>query len=492
MKQFDRRTFIRSAAAVAAGMALPSFGKKSHAEPPSSLKRPNIVFVFPDQFRRQAMGFMNEDPVISPNLDRFASQSMVFTNACSNFPVCSPFRGMLMTGKYPHSNNLLSNCCSAHTKYGVYLRESERCLADVLHDAGYSTGYIGKWHLDAPDAPDVDDWREAVWDVYTPPGPRRHGFEFWYSYGCCDEHLNPHYWVGDAKENSKTIIDDWSPRHEAGVAIDYIRNKNGKYRATDKPFALFVSMNPPHPPFDQVPQEYVDRYKGKTAKDLLNRPNVDLSHNTKSASRAKKWGKHYFAAVTGVDEQFGRILKCLAEEGLEKETIVIFTADHGEMMGSHDMMGKSIWYEESLGIPFIIRWPGHIRPSKDDMLLSVPDLMPSLLGLVGLREMIPCGVEGSDYSGVILGKPHRKPDSAFYLAPDMHRSSTGGLRGIRTRSHFFGVEHSKGEKQYTLFDLEKDPYQLRNMAAENPVLLKQFNAKLKNWLEKTNDPWLKA
>jgi arylsulfatase A-like enzyme len=490
MKQIDRRTFIRNTAALAAGMSLASCRNELATAMNKSVKRPNILFVFPDQFRRQAMGFMGADPVVTPNLDRLASQSLVFTNACSNYPLCSPFRGMLMTGKYPYSNHLRSNCCSAHTKYGVYLRQSERCLSDVLHDAGYSTGYIGKWHLDAPDAPDVDDWRKAVWDAYTPPGPGRHGFEFWYSYGCMDKHLNPHYWINNASEKEKTVLHEWSPRHEAGVAIDFIRNKDGKHRRPDKPFALFVAMNPPHPPFDRVPQEYLELYRGKIARELLNRKNVDFSINKGNTGRARKWVNHYFAAVTGVDEQFGRILKCLADEGLAEDTIVVFTADHGEMMGSHNRMGKSIWYEEAFGIPFVIRWPGHIASGREDMPLSVPDFMPSLLGLAGLAGMIPAGVEGTDYSGVMLGKSARKADSALYVAPGLEKADIGGLRGVRTRRYFLGVKRHKGQEQYnTLFDLENDPYQLRNIADDEPSRVSRLRSILGYWLEKTSDPW---
>ena len=153
-------------------------------------KHPNLVFVFPDEYRKQAMGFMNEDPVITPNLDAFAKESLVLTQALSNRPVCSPYRAMLFSGKYPHGNGVLTNCNSRTVQFENYLKDTERCFSDVLHDLGYCQGYLGKLHLDPPN--EKYEYTEGprgdgtIWDAYTPPGPRRHGFDFWYSYGCCD------------------------------------------------------------------------------------------------------------------------------------------------------------------------------------------------------------------------------------------------------------------------------------------------------------------
>jgi len=456
-------------------------------------KRPNLVFVFPDQFRQQAIGFMNQDPVVTPNLDRFASESIVFTHAVSNYPVCSPYRAMLFTGKYPHSNGVITNCNSATGKYGVFLRESECCFSDVLHDEGYSQGYIGKYHLDTPLEANYKytEGRRGggtAWDAYTPPGPRRHGFDFWHSYGCCDWHLNPHYWVGDAKVDERIDVNEWSVRHETDVAVEYIRNRDGQHRDPDKPFSLFVAFNPPHTPFQQVPPKYLEAYSGKSDEELLNRPNVRLEEN---ALQAGKHAKNYFAAVTGIDGQFGRILDVLKEEGLEEDTIVVFSADHGEMMGSQGLMHKGVWYDESLLIPFIIRWPGKLKPRRDDLLLSVPDVMPSLLSLMGLGDQIPKDVGGSDYSHVMLGEYVHRPGSALYLimTPDWPE---GGRRGLRTHHHTFVIERQKnGKETHILHDNQIDPYQMRNVADENPDVIKQLTDELNEWLEKTIDPWLK-
>ncbi len=432
---------------------------------------------------------MGADPVITPHLDRFASEGVVFTHALSNRPVCSPYRASLLTGRYPFSTGVTTNCWSGSVAYDIHLRESERCISDVLHDAGYACGYIGKWHLETPQEPYLfPRGAGGVWDEYTPPGPRRHGFDFWHSYGCHDNHMKPHYWIGDAPRDGYIEFDAWSPRHEADTAIEFLRNR-GAQRPSDKPFALFVAMNPPHMPFQLVPEEYVERYGTRRPEDLLNRPNINLE--TKEGQIAKRWAKHYFAAVTGVDEQFGRILACLKEEGLEDNTIVVFTSDHGEMMGSHGRMYKGIWYEESLGVPFLIRWPNRIRSGREDLLLSVPDVMPTLLGLAGLHSSIPTQVEGADYSRALIGGHVAKPESALYLNQDPD-SPDRGMRGVRTPRYTYIVDRHDGHEERRLFDNEDDPFQMRDCMGERPALEKRLQAELDAWLDRTRDPWREA
>ena len=483
----SRREFLRKTSAVSAATALLGTTCLVTAES-KVLKQPNLVFMFPDQFRRQSIGYMNEDPVITPCLDRFASESMVLTDAVSSYPVCSPFRAQLFTGKYPLSNGVTTNCNSGQD---VMLKQNERCLSDILHDSGYSLGYLGKWHLDKPHEPYVGRRRGRagmpgggiVWDEFVPPH-RRHGFEFWHAYNCRDQHLNPRYWTKDSKRTEPIYFNEWSTKHEADVAIEFIKNPQNKYRRENKPFALFIAPNPPHTPFDQVPQKYVDMYRGKTFKDLLNRPNVDLNN---PHPQAKAHVKNYFAAVTGTDEQFGRILMALKEKDLEHNTIVVFTSDHGEMMGSHNLMHKNVSYEESIGIPFIIRWLGKIPARKDNLLLTPSDIMPSLLGLMGLSDFIPNDVEGADYSSIMLGKEGKRPTSALYLNCS---GPHGGRRGLRTNRYTFTITPDKnGNKEILLFDNPKDPYQLSNIAETNPAIVRKLTAELKRWLEKTNDPW---
>jgi len=453
-------------------------------------KYPNLIFVFPDEYRKQAMGFMNEDPVLTPHIDRFASEGLVLTDAVSNRPVCSPYRAMLFSGQYPHANGVLGNVNSTTVQYENYLQETTRCFSDVLHDAGYNQAYLGKLHLDPPN--EQYEYTEGtrgngvIWDSYTPPGPRRHGYDFWHSYGCCDWHFDPHYWTGDDPIDKRIDPKEWSTKHETDVALRYIRNEGGQCRDSDKPFSLVISYNPPHMPFKQVPEEYVEQYGDLTHEDLLTRPNVAADEKGDSA---RENVKHYFAMVTGVDDNFGRILDCLKDEGLEEDTIVVFTSDHGEMMGSHGCMGKSVHYEESFAVPFIIRWPGKIAAGENDLLIGTPDLMPTLLNLMGVGN-VPESVQGADYSDILLGENGPCPASALFLNVNPG-DPTGGSRGVRTHRNTFVVTRTKdGGEEMILHDNIADPYQLENIADDQPNLVAELREEMNGWLAKNGDPWL--
>ncbi len=483
-----RRQFLiagaSSALAISAGDGL--FGKSASPRPP------NLVFVFPDQMRGQALGFAGQDPVITPNLDSFAAESLVLTEAVSNYPVCSPYRAMLMTGKYPHANKVLSNCNSGSAPYGSELQQSDRCWSDVLKDRGYSLGYIGKWHLDSPHKPYVkceNNSEKFAWNEWCAPN-RRHGFDFWYSYGTYDYHFTPLYWATDSTRDKPIRPRQWGPEHEADLAIEYIRNTGGGYRRPDKPFALVVAMNPPHTPYHLVPKKYVDMYADKTHEDLINRPNVNLRGNSRGAKIARQHIKNYFAMVTGVDGQFGRILKAIEDQGLKENTIVVFTSDHGNCIGSHDHDTKNVHYEESMRVPFLIRWPGRIRPRCDDLLMSAPDIHPTLLALMGFGGDIAPDVQGENHASVFLSGRGARPDSQLYMWVPLGRPAWG-RRGVRTHRYTMMISSMPDKPvQYVLHDNLLDPYQLKNIADEKPEVVRELADKLERWLSKNKDPWL--
>ena len=459
----------------------------------TKIEKPNLIFVFPDQMRGRAMGFIGEEPVLTPNLDKFSDESLVLREAVCNYPISSPYRAMLMTGKYPLSNGVISNCNSLSAAYGVELQESDTCWSDILSENGYDMGYIGKWHLDAPYKPYVKCYNntgKVAWNEWCPP-ERRHGFKFWHAYGTFDQHNNPMYWDTDAGRDEAVWYDQWGPEHEADLAIKYIKNTESQYRDPDKPFTLVVSMNPPHMPYNQVPQKYVDQYKDKTYKDLYDRPNVDLEGDAPMSKYARKNIKNYLAMITGVDDQFGRILKAIEEAGISDNTIVIFTSDHGNCLGIHEQISKNNHYEESMRIPFMIRWPGKIKPKHDDLLISVPDLYPTLMDLMGLKEDIPETVEGVSFADLFLGKKMNRPSSQLYLKIPLEEKNN--CRGIRTHQYTLMIEKEENfNKRYTLFDNIADPFQLNNIAEENmDIVQKLISEELIPWLKKTNDPWLK-
>ncbi|MCK4558327.1 MAG: sulfatase [Calditrichia bacterium] len=453
---------------------------------------PNLVFVMVDQMRGQAMGFMGVEPVLTPSLDRFAQEAVVFTQAVSNYPVCSPSRGMLMTGMYPHSNGVLNNCTSKSGEFDIELNKQSHCWSDILKEKGYSLGYIGKWHLDAPRKPYVkcgNNHEDFAWNEWCSPD-RRHGFDFWYAYGTFDWHLNPMYWKTDAVRDSAHWVKQWGPEHEADLAIKYIENQNGDYRNTNNPFALVISMNPPHMPYDQLPQRYVDKYKNFDLEKACSHPGIPSSDS--------KWGQYYrkhilnyYAMITGVDEQFGRILDVINKAGLSDNTIVIYTSDHGNCLGIHNQISKNNFYEESMRIPLIIRWPEKIKSRRENLLISVPDIYPTLLDLMGFANAIPREVEGNSFASLLRKNIGDRPTSQLYMKIPLGQPAWG-KRGIRTYRYTMMLNIVPDRtKEIFLFDRENDPYQLENIAEKNPDIVQELiSEELIPWLKRTNDPWL--
>ena len=487
--EINRRQFIESAAAAGSVAAI---GTQISAKEKPVQEHPNLLFVFCDQMRGQAMGFLGKEPVITPALDKFSTQALTLTHAASNYPVCSPYRAMLMTGKWPNANKVWSNCTSNTEPHGCELQEDDRCWSDVLKDKGYSLGYIGKWHLDSPRAPYIDcaNNRGGVkWNDWCPP-KRRHGFDFWHSYGTYDHHMKPMYWSTDAKRDDFHYVDQWGPEYEADLAIKYLKNEEGEYRKRGEPFALTVSMNPPHMPYKAHPPEYLDPYEDMPDEEIINKPSIPAADT--------KWGKyyrsnirHYYAMISGVDKQFGRILKALDGLGLSENTIVVFTSDHGDCLGTHDWVSKNVAYEESMRVPFMIRYPGTIESKQDDLLMSAPDIYPTLLDLMGFKDDIPQEVEGDSHAEALSTGKGSRPTSQIYIWSPVGKPQIG-RRGVRTHRYTMVIETFEDKPTTkTLYDNQEDPYQLKNIAADQPETVeKLFREELRPWLKRTRDPWV--
>lgn len=454
---------------------------------------PNILYVFADQWRYQAVGCHGADQVLTPCIDRFAAESMRFTNAYSTFPLCSPHRASLLTGKYPFSVGMWTNC-KIGLEEKIMLKPQETCIANVLKDYGYETGYIGKWHLDASELNFNPAPKSGAkeWDAYTPPGERRQGFDYWLSYGACDDHLAPHYW-----ENSETQIKPsrWSAEYETDKAMEYMDSK----KDGEHPFVLFLSYNPPHLPYELVPDCYYDNWKDTP---IQFRPNVPKEQRDE---RLTTISRQYFAAVQGIDEQFGRLMGYLKEHGMEENTIVVMSADHGEMLGAHGKMSKNIWYEESIHIPLMIRQKGRIVPEENQTIFASPDHMPTLLELADIPVPVTC--EGYSHKKGMFGKDEHEPEdmllcsypggadmvAEFEKAGLTHKAY--GWRGVKDHRYTYVVYngYAPGEaKMELLYDCEEDPYEMNPLEGEAiPETLRfHYRGRLKWFLKETKDPFL--
>lgn len=473
-------------------------------------KHPNVLYVFPDQMRNAALGFWRDsayrdevpwrsDPTVTPRLNAFARQSVVFSSALSNCPISSAHRGMLLTGLYPNKSGVTLNCHSSRPISN--LRDDVCGLSDVFHNAGYQCAYIGKLHAhfptpNNPQAPGTYvNSNRPCWDAYSEP-EQRHGFDFWYSYGTFDEHKNPHYWDTEGGYHQPH---EWSPKHEADVAIDYLRHMD-----PEKPFFMMIGMNPPHSPYrslDDVEEQDYNLYKDMPLDSLLVRPNLNPDLNDKRAC-----APYYFASVTGVDREFGRILDALRELGLEENTIVVFASDHGETMCSHVRDPKNTPYTESMNIPFMVRYPKRLKPAVSHNLLSAIDIMPTVVGLAGLTKWMPDSLPGYNWAA---GCPQRTmtkqkkgaPTSVLYLQNVDGEKDANGLvqtyhprcRGVVTDRWTMSITIDKKYrvKEVLLFDDQADPYQMHPLRpADNPEVMQYLLREMEHHLRLADDPWI--
>jgi arylsulfatase A-like enzyme len=471
------------------------------------ISKPNVIIIFPDQFRKYSMGFWSEDdnnkyitgtpdPVVTPNIDKLAKEGVVFTNAVSNYPLCSPYRRMLLTGSYPQKTGLWSNCRKGRK---VELNTELESITGVFLKEGYNTSYFGKCHW-VRTTPVFDKEGNYVcdtippggyyvygYDTYVPPGKTRLGIEYFYQ-TLRDKHFNPYVYSNDpqliaGKSDGQVFKPQkYTPELEAEQIIKYIKNTHNQ-RQSDKPFCMIWSLNPPHSPwaYNECHKEsYLKYYAPDKIKDLSElyvRDNIDTSEY--------KYAPYYFANVTGVDKYIGQVLQALEDQGLADNTIVVFTSDHGEYLSSHGRSGKNQIEREAYDIPFIIRWPNKLKHRIEDMILNVPDVMPTLLSLAGINQ-IPASVDGVDLSDEVLNNtnnPKKLHSSSLYIGPER--------RGVYTGHYTMQIQNDINDtNQSYIYDSEKDPYQLNKLSlAENPQLTDSLMHELAYWLVKSDDNW---
>lgn len=452
--ELTRRKFLKNttltAAATLAGCSWPqSLGNRG---------KPNVIFVFADQWRTQDFGYAGNPEVLTPHLDQMEARSVNFVNAVSCCPVCSPFRASLMTGQYPLTHGVYLNDLQLNTK--------AVSIAQAFGHAGFATGYIGKWHLDGSGR-----------TSYIPP-QRRQGFEFWKVLECTHDYNNSSYYDGDSDQ-----IQVW-PGYDAyaqtDAAVSYLRQQS----QTDRPFALFLSWGPPHTPFREAPKKWLDHYD---ALHLKMRPNVPEAQR----EQAQKDLAGYYAHCSALDECIGRLQSELQATRLGRNTIVVFASDHGEMLFSQGRERKQKPWDESVRIPFLVQCPSawKVKPHRTEALINVPDFMPTMLGLCGIK--IPATVEGNDYSGVVLGQHKDIESSSLIMSASPFGEwwqGNGGreYRGVRTARYTY-VRTLEGP--WLLYDNVEDPYQMNNLCnqPQAAAIQKTLQEQLQYWLKKTGD-----
>ena len=418
------------------------------------MKHPNLIYVFADQLRWASVGYNGDALAETPNIDDMALNSADITNAVSGHPVCSPYRASLLTGKYTTSTGMVIN--------EIRMNPHHRCFAHVLNDAGYDPQYIGKWHLYAAKLGHHYDPENS----FIPPGEDRLGFDGYFAaYNFHHEYYAPKaYYHLDTPE--KIYAEGYEPDFMTDLAITRIKGA----AKGEKPFALFLSLGTPHDPWteDNVPKKYLDLFRDADFRlppnyRKRNDPHADIWAKFFPFERRKLIDRMrvYYAMVANLDYNVGRIRSAIKELGIGKDTIFVFTSDHGEMFGAHGRHAKNIFYDEAVRVPFLIEWEGHIPAGRKDFCFNTVDIMPTLLSLMGLEY--PEEVEGSDLSECLISDADNPlPSLMMGTGPTAVFGFGREWRAVRDKRFTYAVYRI--DKTEYLFDNLADPYQMSNLA----------------------------
>jgi arylsulfatase A-like enzyme len=397
-----------------------------------------------------------------------------FTANLSGFPLCCPFRGSLLTSRYPH------HCVPGHE---YPLPEGQKTIADVFNENGYDTAYVGKWHLGG-----FHEYNGRAAFFITDPN-RRGGFQHWTGY----ENNNSQWdcWVhgGSGKDAFHYRLPGYETDALTDLTIDYLKKQGeAKKNGQGKPFFAVLSVQPPHDPF-VAPAKFMANYE---AAKLELRPN--MAHVTRVTERARTELAGYYAQIENLDWNYGRIIQALTDTGQLENTHVFFFADHGDSLGSHGMFRKVNPYEEAIRTPMIISgglptYDGWKR-GRLPVLSNAVDIAPTTLGLCNLKK--PEWMEGTDYSHYRVQKPAAgpEPDSAYLqnVIPVGHPDSINTpYRGLVTKDGWKFVAFEN--QSWLMFNLNEDPYEEANLAQNNAFRAerKRLLGRLSQWVADTGD-----
>lgn len=425
--------------------------------------QPNILIIQPDQHRGTIMGCAGDTQVQTPHLDHLAAQGIRFSHAVSASPVCCPFRGTLQTGLYQHTHRVDGN--------NIRLNPKHTGFAELFANAGYATGYIGKWHLDGGIPEDGKG--------YVPPD-RRFGWQEWHGYEKSHEFFN--VWQYDQNQQQVRLSDyDWEPTWHTDMALDFTK----RHRDANTPWLYYLGYGPPHKP-EQCPQEFLDQYDPNT---FQLPPDVKDRFSPQGEQELRRIYQMYYGQVSAIDHEIGRITQGLDDLGIADNTIIFYISDHGDHLGSHgtegeNLRGKSSPYATAFRIPFIVRWPGKIPSGQTcDALVNSIDLTPTLLDFADID--IPTQMLGQSMTDWCFGKTGPRQDAVYLGVGGATRPN--GWRAIWDGQYIYSPT-----RHNILYDHHNDPYEMQNRM-DDPNLntvQKRLSEQLIDFAKTTHDPML--
>jgi len=448
-------------------------------------KRPNILFIMSDDHASHAMSCYGSKINKTPNLDRIANEGMRFDNCFCTNSICTPSRAAILTGTYNHTNGV--------TTLDTPMDNRLQTFPKLLQAAGYQTAVYGKWHLG-----------EGVMHVPT-------GFDDWAVLPGQGYYFNPTFIFPTENGCEKRTVQGYATDVITDMTLDFIKNRD-----EEKPFCVLYHHKAPHRPWysdekhaamflnEDVPEpdNLFDDYcnRARAAEAAAMRVGVDMYISDMKCElpddmdemERRRWGyqryiKDYLRVIQSVDDNVGRVLDYLKEAGLEEDTLVIYTSDQGFFLGDHGWYDKRFMYEESLRMPFILRYPREVKPESvnDDIVLNV-DFAPLFLDLAGIP--IPSDMQGRSFRSILQGSTPPDWREAMYYRYWMNKTdhNVSAHYGIRTHKYKLiyyyydgcGQVGSNGplcagkrqvtlieglEPEWELFDLEKDPREMNNV-----------------------------
>ncbi|QDV53445.1 sulfatase family protein [Gimesia fumaroli] len=437
-------------------------------------ERPNLVSIVTDDQGRWAMGLYGNKQIQTPHMDQIGREGAVFMNAFVATPVCSPSRATFLSGRYPTELKITDYISPDEAKSGLGLATTT--WPQVLQKNGYQTALIGKWHLGEQNR----------------FHPRQMGFDHFMG-----------FLSGGTRPMDPTLEINGETKKRKGPLPDLLVDDAIQFlqQSKDKPFALCLHFRAPHTPYGPVPEQDAAHYQGMDI-DVPITPGV-------IPEQIKKSNQDYYASISSVDRNIGRLLKELDRLQLSDNTLVIFTSDHGYNNGRHGIStkGNGHWlaggvtgpkrpnmWDTSIRVPLVMRWPKVIEPGTQfDEMVSNVDMFKFVLGALKIPETENLALHGIDYSPLLFGKPV-KSRTALFGQYDLHNNGLAYMRMIRTPQFKF-VKHYRAKRMDELYDLEADPGETKNLIRRRTNAKWQKTAdsleqQLIDWQKSIHDPIL--